>query len=136
MAGERAPVNGFDPGAHWESVYRTKRIDEVSWFQREPAVSLGLIRKYAPITTAQIIDVGGGASSLVDTLVTAGYSAVTVLDLAPTALARASDRMGPRAARASWIASDALTATLPPAASGPWTWPKRRCGKAPIRPRR
>jgi len=83
MAGDPAQGIRFDPKAHWESVYRTRRVDEVSWFRREPSVSFALIRKFAPQTTARIIDVGGGASSLVDTLVTGGlpvvrYSAETL----------------------------------------------------------
>jgi ubiquinone/menaquinone biosynthesis C-methylase UbiE len=83
-----------DQKAHWETVYRTKRADELSWFQREPAISLALIRRAAPETSARIIDVGGGASRLVDELFRAGYSDVTVLDLSSTALSQARARLG------------------------------------------
>jgi SAM-dependent methyltransferase len=120
MVGDPAQTTRFDPKAHWESVYRTKRVDEVSWFQREPSVSLTLIRKFAPDTAARIIDVGSGASSLADALVTRGYSAVTVLDLSATALAHARGRSGARASQVTWLEADVLAAPLPPAAFDVW----------------
>jgi ubiquinone/menaquinone biosynthesis C-methylase UbiE len=112
MGADAAQPTAFDPKAHWESVYRTKRVDEVSWFQREPSISLRLIRKFAPETPARIIDVGGGASSLVDALVAGGHSAVTVLDLSPSALAHARERLGAKAAQVTWLESDVLAAPL------------------------
>ena len=120
MAGDPAHGIRFDSKAHWESVYRTKRVDEVSWFQREPTLSLALIRKFAPRAAARIIDVGSGASSLVDSLVTGGYSAVTVLDLSSTALAQARGRLGPRALEVTWLEADILEAALPHAAFDVW----------------
>ena len=59
--------------AHWETIYKTKRPDQVSWFQQEASLSLALIRRIAPDSTAAIIDVGGGASTLIDGLLAAGY---------------------------------------------------------------
>jgi ubiquinone/menaquinone biosynthesis C-methylase UbiE len=109
-----------DPKAHWETVYRTKRADEVSWFQREPAISLSLIRRAAPETSARIIDVGGGASRLVDALLGTGYSHLTVLDLSPTALAQARARLGDAAARVCWLEADVLNAKLPDAGFDLW----------------
>ncbi len=105
---------------HWESVYRAKRVDEVSWFQREPAVSFGLIRKVAPETNARIIDVGGGASSLVGSLAGAGYSAVTVLDISGAALGHAQGRLGAAASRVTWLESDVLVGSLPAGAFDVW----------------
>ena len=121
MASDSGP-RALEPGAkaHWETAYRAKRIDEVSWFQREPAISLGLIRKVAPGTSARIIDAGGGASSLVDALVAIGYSAVTVLDVSGAALGRAQDRLGPAASRVTWLEADALAASLPLEAFDVW----------------
>ena len=97
---------------HWESVYRTKRADEVSWFQRDPTVSLQLIRRVAPARETRIIDVGGGASTLVDHLLESGYSDVTVMDLSTTALHAARNRLGGRASRVKWIQADVLMAPL------------------------
>jgi predicted lipoprotein with Yx(FWY)xxD motif len=79
-----------DERAHWETVYRTKREDEVSWYQREPTFSLELIRQAAPEQSARIIDVGGGTSTLVDALLRAGYARPSVLDLSATALNKLS----------------------------------------------
>ena len=102
----------MDSKAHWERIYRTKRPDEVSWFQREAAISLALIRRVAPQVTARILDVGGGASTLVDGLVAAGFRGVTVLDLAPSALELARRRLGAAAPDVTWLEADVLSADL------------------------
>jgi SAM-dependent methyltransferase len=96
-----------DRGAHWENVYRTKDEREVSWFQEAPTISLELIRSAGATRSSAIIDVGGGASRLVDALVDEGYEAVTVLDLAESALAAAKARLGRAAAQVTWIVADA-----------------------------
>jgi len=102
-----------DAKAHWEHVYQTRRVDEVSWFQRQASVSLELIRRAAADPAARIIDVGGGASTLVDGLLNAGYSNVTVLDISTTALSEARTRLGEAASRVQWMEADVLTAALP-----------------------
>ena len=75
----------MDTKKRWESICRTKPTSEVSWFQPEGKKSLELIRRVAPERAAPILDVGGGASVLVADLLTAGYTDVTVLDLASSA---------------------------------------------------
>ena len=105
---------------HWESVYRSKGATEVSWYQAEAKVSLDLIRRVAPDSDAPILDVGGGASTLVDGLLGAGYRRVTVLDLSGAALAVAQQRIGERAAAVTWVESDVLTALLPAAGFAVW----------------
>jgi SAM-dependent methyltransferase len=94
---------------HWEKVYTTKGENEVSWFQETPAPSLELIKLVGAIRSSAIIDVGGGASRLVDSLVSQGYEDVTVLDLSAAALASAQSRMGGKADQAKWIAADVTT---------------------------
>jgi SAM-dependent methyltransferase len=106
--------------AHWEHVYQTKRVDEMSWYQREATVSLELVRLAVPDVSARIIDVGGGASTLIDGLLGAGYSNVTVLDISATAGAEARARLGDVASRAQWIEADVLTAALPEAHFDLW----------------
>jgi SAM-dependent methyltransferase len=110
----------MDPKDHWERMYRVKAPTELSWYQPEARVSLDLIRRVAPEPTTPIIDVGGGASTLVDGLLNAGYEAVTVLDLAPAALAIARQRLGERSDRVRWIPADVLDASLPAMAYGVW----------------
>jgi ubiquinone/menaquinone biosynthesis C-methylase UbiE len=105
---------------HWETIYRTKATTEVSWFQREAHVSLDLIRSVAPDLDSAILDVGGGASTLVDGLIERGYRSVTVLDIAPAALAAARERLGPAADGVRWIVADALTHPLPPGSVDVW----------------
>jgi 2-polyprenyl-3-methyl-5-hydroxy-6-metoxy-1,4-benzoquinol methylase len=97
---------------HWDQVYRTKGPDRVSWFQAEARLSTALIASAVPDRTAAIIDVGGGASTLVDGLLQLGYTNLTVLDIAPSALDLARARLGERGARISWQAGDVLTAPL------------------------
>jgi 2-polyprenyl-3-methyl-5-hydroxy-6-metoxy-1,4-benzoquinol methylase len=105
---------------HWERVYRNKGATEVSWYQPEAKVSLDLIRRVAPDLDAPILDVGGGASTLVDGLIGAGYRCVTVLDLSGSALAVAQQRVGERAAAVTWVESHVLTALLPAAGYAVW----------------
>ena len=94
---------------HWENVYTSKGENQVSWFQETPALSLELIALAGAVPSSGIIDIGGGASRLVDCLVSQGYEDVTVLDLSPAALASARSRMGNRAERVTWIAADVTT---------------------------
>ena len=103
----------MDVKNHWESIYSAKDASEVSWYQREATVSIELIRQVAPTRTAAILDVGGGASTLVDSLVSLGYSDVTVLDIAASALATARARLDAKAQRVRWIAGDVLALQLP-----------------------
>jgi trans-aconitate methyltransferase len=91
---------------HWEKVYATKPENEVSWFEESPATSLELIHSTGVSKDAAVIDVGGGASRLVDFLLREDYSDVTVLDIAEQALAITRRRLGDHASRVRWIAAD------------------------------
>ena len=95
--------------AHWENVYTTKAEGEVSWYQQSPAPSLELIVQTGPVSKSAIIDIGGGASRLVDHLVEQGFEDVTVLDLSGAALEAARARLGARADRVHWLVADATT---------------------------
>jgi 2-polyprenyl-3-methyl-5-hydroxy-6-metoxy-1,4-benzoquinol methylase len=95
-------------GEHWENVYRSKGEREVSWFQETPSLSLELIRSAGATGRSPIVDIGGGASRLVDALVDEGYEAVTVLDLSESALAAAKARLGQAATRVTWIVADVV----------------------------
>jgi trans-aconitate methyltransferase len=97
--------------AHWENVYRTKAETEVSWFQEDPSPSLDLIALAGANRRSGVIDVGAGASRLVDRLLAEGYEDVTALDISEAALAAARARIGERASRARWLVADATTWT-------------------------
>jgi trans-aconitate methyltransferase len=105
--------------SHWQNVYSGKGEQQVSWTQADPQPSLGLIEKFARDRAAAIVDIGGGASRLVDALVGRGFTAVTVLDLSEAALQSAQARMGEHAAAVRWIAADA-TDWQPPGAFDIW----------------
>ena len=92
--------------AHWENVYTTKGENEVSWFQQSPAPSLELIVQAGATQASAIIDIGGGASRLVDHLVEQGFEDVSVLDLSGAALKAAKARLGARADRVHWLVAD------------------------------
>lgn len=92
--------------AHWENVYTTKQPHEVSWTQARPATSLNFIHSCNLPRTAGIIDIGGGDSLLADCLLDEGYENITVLDISEKALERAKARLGERAAKVKWIATD------------------------------
>ena len=108
-----------DRRQHWETVYDNKTADRVSWFQLHAASSLRLIEGCAD-KDAHIIDVGGGASVLVDDLLDAGYRNLTVLDLAETALSACRTRLGARAQSVQWIAGDITQVELPAAHYDVW----------------
>ena len=108
-----------DRRQHWENVYRNKAADEVGWFQPHASSSLRLIDGSAD-KDAHIIDVGGGASVLVDDLLDAGYRHLTVLDLAESALAASRARLGERAQSVQWIAGDITRVELPAAHYDVW----------------
>lgn len=95
-----------DRVSHWEGVYATRNAHEVSWYQIRPDVSLGLIAKLGLRASDPIIDVGGGASSLVDHLLDLGHTDLTVLDISTAALDAVKARLGARADTVRWLAGD------------------------------
>ena len=103
----------MDPRQHWDAVYRKKAADEVSWYQPHLERSLAFIEAVAPDRDAAIIDIGGGESTVVDDLVARGYRDVTVLDIAPSAIAGAKARLGPAALRVHWLHADITAVDLP-----------------------
>jgi ubiquinone/menaquinone biosynthesis C-methylase UbiE len=98
---------------HWEAVYSTKSSEAVSWYQPHAKVSLKLIQATGEGAQARVIDVGGGASTLVDDLLAHGYGNVTVMDLSKNALAVAHARQGNKDSGVTWLEADVLTAQLP-----------------------
>lgn len=100
---------GSDQQAHWQHVYVTKAATDVSWYQETPAPSLELIERVCASPLSGIIDIGGGASVLVDHLLSAGYRDLTVLDLSAASLAAARVRLGKQADRVEWVVGDVTT---------------------------
>jgi len=94
---------------HWETIYKTKTLKEVSWFQPTPETSLDFFDHFKLPKTAKIIDIGGGDSFLVDHLLELGYTNITVLDISASALERAKQRLGERAIKVTWIVADVTT---------------------------
>lgn len=105
---------------HWERVYRTKAPDAVSWYRPHLEQSVGFIERSGLPKDASIVDVGGGASTLVDDLLDRGYRAITVVDLSESAIATSRARLGERGRDVRWIVGDALALDLPPASVDFW----------------
>jgi len=91
---------------HWEEIYAEKGEHQVSWFQESPAISLDLIRAVGATQGSAIIDIGGGASRLVDALIAENCTDITVLDLSKAAMQIAKARLGGRATAVTWIDTD------------------------------
>ena len=98
---------------HWQNIYSEKSASDVSWYQAQPQLSLDLIRASGVGADKAIIDVGGGASVLVDRLHSCGYSKLSVLDISGNALACARNRLGAAAENIEWIQAD-ITEFQPP----------------------
>jgi SAM-dependent methyltransferase len=94
---------------HWDRVYTTRNPSEVSWYEREPAMSLRLIESIAAGRPLSVLDVGGGASMLVDRLAARSFTDVTVLDVSSRVLEAVRDRLGGKRPGISLVAGDVLT---------------------------
>ncbi len=99
--------------SYWNDVYTTKPAETVSWFQDDPMPSLKMIAQTGLGTGASIVDIGGGASVLIDRLLDRGYANLSVLDISQTGLAVAQKRLGARAEHVTWVTQD-VTAWRPP----------------------
>jgi ubiquinone/menaquinone biosynthesis C-methylase UbiE len=109
-----------DREVHWEKVYQTKAADSVSWYRQHLDFSLELLEHGGLSSMSQLIDIGGGASTLVDDLLEQGMTGVSVLDIAQAALAVPQARLGARAIAVNWIVADILHAELPEAGFDFW----------------
>ena len=103
----------MDDKQHWDDVYGRKAPDQVSWYRPHLERSLRFIEEARLPKDSAILDVGGGASTLVDDLLERGYSSLTVLDISSKAIIKAKERLGPRAASVTWIEADITLVDLP-----------------------
>ena len=114
------PMNNPVLVDHWQAIYRDKSEAQTSWFRAHLDESLRLIDELHLPAATPLIDVGGGRSTLVDDLLARGFTNVTVLDIAASALAVMRERLGVDAARAHWHVADITEAALPAAHFGLW----------------
>lgn len=102
------------PQDHWEQVYSTRLAENLGWYKPRLETSISWITELDLDKSASIIDVGGGASTLVDDLVDEGFESIAVLDISDSALAISRKRLGRQAEMVMWLAGDITTAALPP----------------------
>ena len=113
-------MNDAERQQHWQRVYVEKNAKTVSWFEDSPVASLELLQSANLTSASSVIDVGGGASALVDTLLALGLTNLTVLDISPAGLDVARARLGTAAERVTWLAADITRANLTQSAYDVW----------------
>jgi 2-polyprenyl-3-methyl-5-hydroxy-6-metoxy-1,4-benzoquinol methylase len=99
----------MDRKQHWENIYRTRPLNEVSWYQPVPETSLSFLKQFRVPSDARIIDIGGGDSFFADNLLALRYRDITVLDISEAAIERAKKRLGESAGQVKWIIADAAS---------------------------
>ena len=104
---------GTDLRGHWDSVYKTRGVTGVSWYEPEAATSLDLIGQLSLPPSTPVIDVGGGASTLVDELARRGFSDLTVVDISERALQAVRERLGDNAQSVDWVCEDLVAGWRP-----------------------
>jgi ubiquinone/menaquinone biosynthesis C-methylase UbiE len=112
--------NAAPNAAHWESVYRTKDSNSVSWFRARLDVSLRLLKQAGANQYSRIIDVGAGASTLIDDLLALGVQRITALDLSAASLEITKRRLGARGTAVNWMVGDAARVELEPNSFDYW----------------
>jgi ubiquinone/menaquinone biosynthesis C-methylase UbiE len=105
---------------HWEQIYERKAPTQVSWYQEHAQFSLQYVQNTGIRKTDPIIDVGGGASTLVDDLIANGFQHITILDISSSALQHTQQRLGAKANAVNWIEADITQADLPHQAYAVW----------------
>ena len=100
-------MDGTARKKHWEEIYATKQLTEVSWYQQTPETSLKFFEEFKIPLNAKVIDVGGGDSLLVDHLLDLGYTNISVLDISKNAIERSMKRLGEKSKMVKWIVADA-----------------------------
>jgi len=98
---------------HWEQVYATRPIEQLGWYEPHLQTSLSWIKGLGLAVDDPIIDIGGGASTLVDDLLDAGYQSITILDLSDNALSSTKARLGKAAEQVTWLTGDITSVDLP-----------------------
>ncbi len=113
-------IESMDTRAHWERIYETKSPQETSWYRPRLQTSLDWIAAATDSLSASIIDVGGGEATLIDDLLAAGYRALTVFDIAATAIGKSQKRLGLSAKTIHWLIGDVTTFPFPVRAYDLW----------------
>jgi hypothetical protein len=109
-----------DKTDHWQAVYQRKQPTQVSWFAPHLGLSMALLKQVGLNPTLRLIDIGAGASTLVDDLLDMGLHNITLLDISPAALHVTKERLGARADRVQWLIADAARMDLPAASYDLW----------------
>jgi 2-polyprenyl-3-methyl-5-hydroxy-6-metoxy-1,4-benzoquinol methylase len=93
---------------HWEKVFATKQETEMSWYQQKPSTTINFFIENQIPKNAAIIDIGGGDSYLIDSLLEMGYTNLYLLDISENAINRMKKRLGEKADHVTFVVSDVL----------------------------
>jgi ubiquinone/menaquinone biosynthesis C-methylase UbiE len=98
---------------HWQQVYSTRQTDNLGWYKPHLTTSMSWIKALNLAPEDPVIDVGGGASTLVDDLLELDYQSVSVLDISDHAISAARQRLAKKAAMVTWLVGDITSIDLP-----------------------
>ena len=98
---------------HWEQIYKVRPCEQLGWYTPHLQTSVNWVDELQLAANARLVDVGGGASTLVDDLLEQGYRSITVVDISERALSKAKQRLGKKAELAVWLAGDITAFTFP-----------------------
>jgi SAM-dependent methyltransferase len=114
------PLGRMDVETHWEKIYSQKALNAVSWYRPHLETSLAVIEEAASGRSTSVIDVDGGASTLVDDLLARGYENISVLDISQGAIDASRKRLGEAAERVHWLVADIIKVELESSAYDVW----------------
>ncbi|MDA9967458.1 class I SAM-dependent methyltransferase [bacterium] len=97
-----------DLKAHWDNVWQTKSHDSTSWYQEVPATSLQFFETVKLSNTAPLIDIGSGASKLIDGWLSQGFRDITALDISANAFVQSKLRLGVDADQVTFIEANVI----------------------------
>ena len=96
----------MDRTEHWDRIYERRSPREVSWYEQRPSISIRWVREAVAGGARSLLDVGGGASALVDDVLELGLHRIAVLDISERALQASRERLGTRADHVEWLVGD------------------------------
>lgn len=100
-----------DLKTHWDKAYNNAPTNNLGWYEEKPIPSLQLIEKSGIDKDATILNVGAGATTLVDELLSLNFKNIIANDLSPAALELLKQRLGDKSKDVKWLVDDLTSPT-------------------------